>query len=311
MHPYHSHKRDIFFGFLLMLFFGAVFLLHHSNVYFKDGASAIYRAKLKAIKSKELTFGANKKKIIFIGNSKILAGIQPLLFDSLFAQKTSSLNLALGGKSASDGMEMLTELDVDFDILVIHDNFPFYSIDQPETQNFLKFNNYFKDIYYFFVRSKVKGVSFVEWYNKTREECQRMIEDKGYYFIESQAEYSNLKLPEDYRLVTDTPLKEYQFPITNFISDDKFIDFIKSNKLTVFVIPNYFRKGEFMESQKGRISNSQKKYFEKMNIHYLDSLSYYSYPNSNYSDHTHLNEYGARIYTRDVFYVLKNYIGIQ
>jgi len=63
--------------------------------YFKDGAAQVCQSKRRMVQNGEFHYMPGKMNVLFMGTSRILAGIQPLLFDELNENRTHSYNLAL------------------------------------------------------------------------------------------------------------------------------------------------------------------------------------------------------------------------
>ena len=89
-------KKILLLG-LLLLFI--ILVLNYlgvraGNIY-KDGAALVCETKREMVRSGEVSYVKGKINVLFMGTSRILAGIVPTYFDRLSAGKTFSFNLAL------------------------------------------------------------------------------------------------------------------------------------------------------------------------------------------------------------------------
>jgi len=299
---------------------------------YKDGAALVCETKRDLVRSNAIHYEKNKINVLFVGTSRILAGIKPTLFDNLTGDETYSYNLALPALPISSSYFILKEYlafnpPPQYIVMQLHINdcsvcslVNYYSsqgLDQLEEVLSLFLNspgkgiilNYFFPfrMYKFFAVQYVYNLIFhpkkIEHLIKhNRYILNRMIEERGYYFIEEQA------IPFEERLSNgiggkkggSPPDKQSQFNpfIDPFV--EKFFNLTQKKGIKVLLIQPVYRINQCLQ-------------FEKSPLQFQLVLDRYShvfiakdgwklkfYKMKYFSDMTHLNRAGADRFTREI-----------
>lgn len=167
------------------------------NVY-KDGAAIVCEHKRLLVRKGLVKYAPGKTNIIFMGNSKILAGLVPDTFDKLSGGKTYSYNLALN-------------------------YFIPARIYSQETVKYL--------LYSTLRRSNIRATIA-----RNRTIISQTDAERGYYYITDQALYPGGRLPDSYGRGTLSLKKRENFSpyIDPYVK--MFFDLCKSTRITVLLI---------------------------------------------------------------------------
>ena len=263
-----------------------------------------------------------KKKIVVFGDSRIACGFSPTVFDSLSSEKTFTVNLA---QMYSDARRYYFILD-DF----INNNYvPDYVVLHPSYKRYYKraHNGSLKEIIYYSFYASDRNVSigvnyifpvtnitfnrilrFFEYYciDKSKYKNKNnlvtdMINQRGNYFWENK--YKRLtKNPKIEAIkiedVTIDPHGEYMEDI------DMFLNLAKEHDIKVIV------KAEPHKSDKIVPWASEPEFFnivaEKYENVIFSSSKKNLYKIEKFFAGSHLNYYGARCYTTDLFQEIKH-----
>jgi hypothetical protein len=299
---------------------------------YKDGAALVCETKREMIRSGAIHYRENKVNVLFMGSSRILAGIVPIYFDELTGGKTFSYNLALPALPIFSSYFVLKDyLEKNsspyYIIMMLYINrcrsctlVNYYAsqgmIGLDEVAS-LAINMRNKSIilnYVFpFKMYKFHAVQYLynsilhpsnirQLQGSNRSILNRMKENRGYYFIEEQAVSSDNRLPPGF-------VKKRQGPTGKDLINDpfidpyvkKFFDLTEKNQVEVFLIQPAYRENQHVQ-------------YEGMPPHYVTLLKHYShvsiakegwklkfYENRFFSDPTHLNREGALRYTREIY----------
>ena len=293
-------KMFLLLGLLWILFYTSYRLLP----YIRAGAVIIYEAKTNEMLN-SLKFPQNAKyKIVICGNSKILSGFIPNIFDST-DEKTYSYNLGLPdaenflftiehlircGQTPThvfltipwpDDGESNKSFALFDDIHIMETLFPFKTLP--------------RDLILFLLRSRTRG-GLGKFYQFGKDSVTKMLADNGYYFIEGQSHFPNHQLPEGFKLQADTPDKTR---CRTFYKESstfkKLIELHEKYNINFYIVPIYYRSGSVAQYP---AKNENAAVFNGYPGLHILGPEYYLFSNKNFSDPTHLNPEGAKLYTK-------------
>jgi hypothetical protein len=299
---------------------------------YKDGAAMVCETKREMIRSGEIHYEKDKVNVLFMGTSRILAGIVPAYFDELTGGKTFSYNLALPGLAVGSYYFVLRDyLEKNppprYVIMQLHINrcrnckMYYYYASQgvttlDEMVSLFKNNQDKSIIFNFIFPSRMYKFHTVRYLydrvfrpsrvrqtqKKNRIILNRMIENRGYYFIEEQAVARDNILPDGF-------IEEPGDSIHRASLYDPFIDpytkllfdLALEHGVNVLLIQPAYLEHQYLQ-------------YEEMPLQYASILDRYGnvsmakegwklklYKNRLFSDPAHLNKTGAARYTREIY----------
>ena len=310
-----------YFHFRMIQFIGIIaalwilfFVTDSSLPYIRPGAEVVYTAKSDVIQTGTLFRPEARVKLVILGNSQVLTGFKPELFDSLSGATVSSYNIGLPdylmfagnleklcrrGQAPTHVLLMFPWADAEEksfslfhpgidDNLVISQIFPFRTL----PRNFLLFA----------ARSRSRG-GLRTYYQDCRRQSQAMLDQKGYYFIEGQSHYPGHRLPDDFRLQKDDTSQAF----TRSVSTDspefrRLYAIVEQYGVKVIFVPRYFREGEVGPSAPTSTIIAKVATYPEISVQGPDC---WLLPNRYFSDPTHLNPEGAEHYTRRLWALLE------
>ncbi|MFA7156733.1 MAG: hypothetical protein WC123_03480 [Bacilli bacterium] len=246
----------------------------------------------------------NKFKIIIFGNSKVLSGFIPKYFDKLTSSNDQvvSYNIGLPGcQHFVHELEILLEkkeIPTHVFITLPWERWEKRTRKDSELMNYLfPFRTLPRDIILFALRSTTRG-GLKRYYDFAKQSERLMLENRGYYFIEGQSHFPNDILPSDFELASDNPNFQKK---RNFSTDGdvfkKLSRFAKEYGIMFFIVPTYYRCGEYAPIFENENNNT----LVKNNPSYqILGPEYYLFENKYFSDQTHLNYQGAKLYTENL-----------
>lgn len=311
---------------LLLNFLG----IQAGNIY-KDGAALVCEAKRDMVRSGQVRFQEGKVNVLFMGTSRILAGIQPLLFDRLSGGQTYSYNLALPALTIGSSYFVLRDYlgrnpPPAYIILQLAINRckNCYTYNYYATQGISSFDELltiFKNVEnksiilnYIFPFRMYKNFIFKYLYNillhpasirqiKTanRKILEKMTADRGFYYIKEQAVDEDERIPRTSPSSTTTPdfPPDYDPFADPFV--EKFFDLTREKGIHVILIQPVYRENQY--SQYKTMPYQYKSLLERY-PHVMVAKNAWKlkfYPINLFADHTHLNPEGAELYTREIF----------
>jgi hypothetical protein len=283
--------------------------------YIRAGADLVTEFKVELVqKGSPFRSGHQRLRIMAFGDSKILAGFIPPLFDSILALggvAAESYNLGLpGDQRFVSHLETLVSRGEAPDIALL--GYPWPDVDEsgPTVFRFISDDNVVLDRVFpfrhmprdFFVTlglASSRG-GLPAFYRQAEQTLRRVELDRGYYFIVGQSHEKDDQLPEAFGLPTDTPMKICARQRVNTHTDTfrKLQNALLEHHVRCIFIPLYYRIHQQAEAP-------------EVNAEVVTSLDgvapfavagpdYYLYPNRLFSDPTHLNRRGAEVYTRQL-----------
>lgn len=284
--------------------------VHTQFPYVRNGADVVAEAKWRWIGEDDLFRSDATTRIVVSGNSKVLAGFRPDLFADAADPTVDAINLGFPGD-----IEFLSKIRR----LVTSGNAPTHVVltqrwtsdETPPTWRdrvnddktimaaVLPWRQLPRDLTLFAFRS-LKGRNPVERYRGNEASVRRMIDDRGYYFIEAQSRFDGDRLPDDFAIATDqpdAPNRKPQSPRSWVVAE------LESMRRTagfdVIVLPNYYRVGQWARADDPDRDDLPEGWTRR-------GPAYLLYPPECFSDPVHLNREGAACYTADLAGLMKD-----
>jgi hypothetical protein len=253
-------------------------------------------------------------KVMAFGNSKMLAGFIPSLFDEEMSRAgmpgVESYNYGLPGDSRFVApLETLIARGTIPDVVLLL--YPWPASDEPGP-TFLHFAEHDAEImdWLFPFHKLIRDFSIMvidahgvprlvrENYLENERSVKQVEADKGYYFIARESHYPNHELPPDLKIATDAPNVVFPRIIPSGPVFYRLASVFRMHHIKCILVPGYFREGQLAAPP-------------AINMQSVTALSpyanfgvagpdYFLYPNRLFSDITHVNPQGAKTYTRAV-----------
>ncbi len=272
----------------------------------RPGADIVLDAKLKTLVKGQLFLPEDRYRILVFGNSKTLAGFKPDEFDAAFGGGVRSYNLGLPGdarilpilQAALDAGNVPTHVF----LTIAWDDKPkptlFDKLRDEETilYDLIPFRDLPRDIVVFAVTSHLH---FKQKYDEAVQERDKMLANRGWYYIKGQRYFSSGDLPEDYSLPTDRP-DQFQARV---IPNDSYVlseltRLAQKHHFQVVLIPGNSRSHAAAPAP--RADDARSMQVRGDSGFRVIGPDYWVYPPSNYSDPVHMNPDGASAYTHDL-----------
>jgi len=326
-------KKVLLLGFLLLL---AILLLNYlgvkaGNIY-KDGAALVCETKREMIRSGEVSYMKGKINVLFLGTSRILAGIVPAYFDQLSGGKTFSYNLALPALPISTSYFVLQDYLVknpppEYIIMELYISkcrncslFNYYANQglsglSEIVSLFMNLENKSIIINYFFPFKMYKFFVFKYFYDrilrptnimqimeKNNSILNRMKKNRGYYFIEEQA------ITDEEQRETEFNKKKKKIIGKGGIYDPfvdpyvkRFFDLTFEKKIKVLLIQPAFQENQYLQYKEMplQFASILKRYDNVYMTNEGWKLKFYE--RQFFGDPTHLDKDGALMYTKEIF----------
>jgi hypothetical protein len=236
---------------LLWLAFDAV---HVGFPYIRNGASIIYSTKVDYVRSHRVFTSTARYRVAVVGDSRALAGFRPDDFDrQLVGKNVQSFNLALPGerdvlsilRAFLDGGNRPTHLLVANALPDQPAPNPVSMLraDRAINQFLFPFRDLPRDLV-LFTFAAIQGRGILGQYRYGHEQADKMIEDRGWYFIAGQSHYPNNQLPADFALPSDRPAIVFRRSIhAESRAFGQLMALAKQYDFHVVLVPAFFRQG--------------------------------------------------------------------
>lgn len=328
-------KKMVLLVLLLALLIPALnYLGLRAGKIYKDGAAQVCETKRQMIRSGDIHYVKDKDNVLFLGTSRILAGVAPTYFDELNGGKTFSYNLALPGLPISSAYFVLRDYleknpPPQYVVMQLYINrcrsctlYNYYAVQglkrPAEILSLFKhmankaiiFNYIFPFRMYkfhtaryifdsIFMPARIRSIR-----KKNNAILNRMKENRGYYFIEEQAVAADNMLPGDFAEEggggeSINKASSYDPFVDPYVK--MFFDLARDHGVKVLLIQPPYRERQYLQ-------------YEEMPLQYAVLLNQYNnvwiaqegwklkfYENCFFSDPTHLNKEGAQQYTGEIY----------
>jgi hypothetical protein len=305
--------------FLFVILWLTFFALDRRFPYLKNGSDLVFRAKLRwedsgAIFPKD----PGIVRVLIFGNSKILAGFVPSVFDQLAAASGLHVSSFNSGFPGSDlvlpPLRAMCARGQAPNVLLL--SLPwradpprrtvlrFLPDDHAVIEALFPFRNFIMDFTNFLMRAPGNG-GVAAYYRDAKRNEGRVIAQRGYYLIAEQSNFPDGRLPDDFHLASDQPnailVRTAPLPGSEVVDLNRLVS---QYRIHCYFVPFYLRLGEAAASPgyDERFGTA----VERSTACKLLGPDYYLYPNRYFSDQTHLNRAGAEIYTEALFRLIED-----
>jgi hypothetical protein len=292
---------------------------------YKDGASLVCETKRDWVRSGRVKADQSRASVLFLGNSKVLAGVLPDRFDAAMNQETHSWNLALPALPIGPDYFELTEylrhnpppkfivLSLSLDSGERGGLFDLYASEGlANPEELLSYARHRKDrtfvlnwllpllrYRFYLMRYAFNLVHDRANIESTKLRNQEILADiwehRGYYWIQEQA-FAGGHLPDDYEAKIDSPAASGPpaSPVTDYFADAFFGLTARLGIQVLLIEPPV--PGRERRMAPGIALESFSRYGNVKAAATREE----AYPNRLFSDPTHLSPEGARLYTAEV-----------
>jgi hypothetical protein len=295
------------------------FILYRRFPYLKNGSDLVFSAKLRWEASGPI-FPADPQvlRVLIFGNSKILAGFVPSLFDQLAAAaniKVSSFNSGFPGSDlVLPPLRAMCLRGQAPNVLLLtlpwradpprRTVFRFLPDDHAIVGQLFPFRNLVMDITSLLMRAPGHG-GIVAYYKDAEQNESEVIAQRGYYLISEQSNFPGDHLPDDFHLASDQPnaIAARAMPPPG-LEVVELNQLVSQYRIHCYYVPFYLRTGEAAPA--ADYDQRFATLVEQATSCKLLGHDYYLYPNRLFSDQTHLNRAGAGVYTEALFRLVKD-----
>ncbi len=314
--------RPSAFGLSLALFLVlwlGFYALQQGLPYLKNGSDVIFAAKLR-LEQKAPIFPSDPQvtRVLIFGNSKILAGFLPSVFDRMAA--TGGLNVSSfnSGFPGSDlflpPLKAMCERGQAPDVLLLtlpwkadprpRDLFHLIPDDHAVAEWLFPFRYWLRDATNFWLSASGHG-GLRTYYREAQNDEKQAIADRGRYLITEQSRFQGGRLPDDFRLASDLPNRVDPRPVPVHSAEiGELNGLIRQYQMRCFYLPYYLRIGE--AAVPPQHDDGFSSIVEGATPCRVLGPDYFLYPNQLFSDQTHLNTAGARVYTEALYRLVQN-----
>jgi hypothetical protein len=309
---------------LLVLLWLLFTVLLRAFPYIKNGSDVVFEAKL-AWEQKGQVFpsGPNVTRVLIFGNSKILAGFLPGIFDTVSAQNQLHVSSFNSGFPGSDlylpPLETMCARGQAPNVLLLtlpwngdpapRGLFHFISDDHAVVNWLFPFRNFVRDLTAFLLAAPSHG-GIMSYYRESEQNERAVIAERGYHLITEQSRFAGNRLPDDFHLATDQPaMKVPRVTPTPGAQVARLNQLIQQHHIACYYVPFYLREGEAAAAASYDAAFAAR--VQAATACKVLGPDYYLYPNHLFADQTHLNEAGARLYTQALFSLLKDSHALQ
>jgi hypothetical protein len=301
---------------ILWVFF---FALYRRFPYLKNGSDLVFSAKLN-LEAGGPIFPDNRQvlRVLIFGNSKILAGFVPSFFDQMAAAgnlKVSSFNSGFPGSDlVLPPLKAMCERGQAPDVLLLtlpwrpdpprRSIFRFIPDDHAIIQQLFPFRNLARDLTSFLMQAPSHG-GLVNYYREAEANEKESIAQRGHYLILQQSRFPGGRLPDDFHLASDQPntISE-RVAVREGSEITELNQLVRQYHMDCYYVPFYLRVGE--AAPPPGYDQQFAAEVEQLTPCKLLGPTYYLYPNKLFSDQTHLNGTGARVYTEALYHLVES-----
>jgi hypothetical protein len=274
--------------------------------YVRNGADIISQEKVRYLETQPVFSATAHRRILVFGDSKILAGFDPAIYGEAFSSDVESFN---AGRPANSRFVVLLKQILARGTRPTHIFVEVPPADERETSwlDYLRhdkklvellfpFRNLPRDLTLFLFQARHNGV--IETYKENGQTAERVLDDKGYYFIKAQSLFPDDRLPDNYRLPTDSATRALPRVIDpKAPAFQDLVGMAATYGFAVVFIPTPYRAGEFAPASDSDKSEGVMP-IDGVPGFYVAGPSHWLYEPKYFSDPVHLNKEGATLYSR-------------
>lgn len=304
-------SADYRFGSLLAILWIAFYLPWRALPYIQPGSVIVYAAKENLERGEDLYPARvpSSSRLLVFGNSKVLTGFIPGVFDSLVGLPIYSYNMGKPDESHFvAGLEYLARRrQTPHRILLTLPWSTDASDSLPDDAGIMArlfpFRKFPRDLILFSILALRHG-GLAASYRRGEETVRTMERNRGWYFIEGQSHFPGNAIPDELRFGSDRP---------QVVDDPAFaprgIEFRRLNDLAekfdicIYIVPSYHRVGELAPSPELATGVAARmRAFPRFKV---VGPNYFLFANRDFSDPVHLNPEGAQLYTRKLAEIMQ------
>ena len=304
---------------LFLAFWVIFYALDRALPYLTNGSDIVLEAKVRLERTGRIfPSDPNVERVMIFGNSKVLAGFLPALFDQRASADKLNVSSFNSGFPGSD--EFLSEFEaickrgqapnVALFTLPLGGDPPkrnlFHLVqdDHAVVEGLFPFRFWLRDLTSFLMTARGHG-GVTNFYRESQSDAQLVVRDRGYYLITEQSRFPGGRIPDDFHLATDEPREvAFRYAPPPGAETRELDRLVRQNHIRCYYVPYYLRIGEAAPPP-ARDQNF---------AHDVESATpckvlgpdYFLYPNRLFSDQTHLNTEGAREYTQALFQLVND-----
>jgi hypothetical protein len=303
----------IFIG-LFSLIWLLLYVVHAALPMIQSGSVIIYGAKFDRLVNQQMFAPNDRRRIMIFGNSRVVTGFYPSEFDAAFGPGMRSYNLGLPGEERFVPMleAALSAGNVPTHVLV---TFPWDARTEPPPllailhddnaliNALLPFRTFPRDLVLFGYNNRFRFAEGIRYATSQRD---LMVENRGWYFINSQSHFLNDQLPDDFTMPTDHPnrVDVRQFPASS-LTRDRLMQLATRYGFQILLVPAYHRANEFAPAPSADADRDT--VISTSPQIRLIGPDYWTYPNHYFADPVHLNPSGRSVYTADLAALLQKH----
>lgn len=297
----------------------ALFVVSNKFPYLENGSDIIFHAKLRFERQGQIFPPAKPPlRVMIFGDSKTLAGFVPSLFDQLAAAHGQNLSSYNSGFPGTDvflpQLETICRRGQAPDVLLLtlpwrtdpprRTIFHLVSSDHDIITALFPFREWLRDLTDFLLTARTHG-GIRHLYEESEKNEQKVIADRGYYLITEQSRFPDGRLPDNFHLPSDQPdVVRKRTPPAHSGELDELNRLVQQYHMRCYYVPYYMRIGEYSPAQER--DSEFAAMLQSSSSCKLAGPDYLLYPNRYFSDQTHMNTAGARIYTEALYDLLEN-----
>jgi hypothetical protein len=288
--------------------------------YLQTGSEVVNQVKLRRERTPHLFSKPNAMGVLLFGNSKALSGFIPDQFDAAMeaaGRPTESYNLGLPGYMLFvDRLEaILAAGNVPRYIFITvpwasdpapANLFPPIRHDSKVMDELFPFRLMARDLM-LAASSSLRHTGSLNFYQTNRALADRMLADRGYFFIYDLSSFPNNQLPANFKDPFDRPeLVNARRATTSEKEFRKLNRLLETYHVTCLIVPQYYRISQLdlPPEQNLRLRGELEPYPRFK----LVGPDYVRFENRYFSDSQHLNPDGARFYTRYIADLVAPYL---
>jgi hypothetical protein len=300
----------------------AFYAINRGLPYLRNGSDIISNAKQR-IEERGQVFPANPQaqRVMIFGDSKILAGFLPSLFDQLAAARHLHVTSFNSGFPGSDvflpQLKAMCQRGQAPQILFLtlpwradpprRNVFHLVQDDHAVIQQLFPFRNWLRDATDFYLAARGHGGVLAQ-YREAEQDERRVVVDRGYYLITEQSRFPGGRIPDNFHLTTDRPDQtEMRTAPASSSQIGELSTLIRQYHMQCYYVPSYYRIGEYAPSPPRNDAFAAT--LEGATPCKLLGPEYFLYANRLFSDQTHLNAEGARAFTEELFRLVQDRLG--
>jgi len=290
-------------------FYIGLYTIQKMFPYIGVGSEIVTNEKLHFIKTESIFPPVAKRRLVIFGDSRVLSGFIPSLFDKLSRGTIYSYNLGIPDtKMFIPLMENIINrgqiptdifITIPWQELTKKNPLVFIDNDNEIIKKLVPFRYLIRNLSIFMNRSRYRG-GVRKLYDESKQSAKEVLENRGYYFIAGQSLYKNDELPDDFSFTSDQPDKYCPrgVPPKNELYK-KLTHMLEAHSINAYFVPIYSRTGACKPNPEPNVELT--KAFENNSRIQVIGADYFSFPNKLFSDPVHLNRNGAKVYTTKIW----------